>query len=542
MKPLSFFILLTSFATTVFAQKQSFDVISYSAPANWQKTQNEGGIQYVISDKKTGGYAIAIITKATASEATANKNFTTDWTRLVKTTVQVTAEPTMLEPSTENGWDIVSGNANYTDRNKNGLATLVTATGGGKMVSVVLLTNTQQYQNEIQAFIQSLELPELASQNKRSNNSGPDNANVKQLLGIWGQYQGESYAGAGGSSNLTAGYDWREYYFNVDGTYQFLQKSISYLYQNEIVFAYEKGTYKLNGNQLSLSPQSGTVESWSKAGSDMAGKLLKTEKRTLENVTYTIDFHYFSGIKQTNLVLQYNKRTVRDGAWSTNNSFKNSWLYKRPFNPDKPAIELPAGTNINFKYKPVAASAATEPKKDATSTAVNSPLSGKIWEGTSTEKFANAGGTSYNTGGFSTIQYRFYTDGTYRFVSVIASHYTDTKSLGYEKGTYTISGNQLTIVPTKVYNEEWSKTGKTTNGNSDVTNRAINETWGKKLKTSVRKPERVTYTFSIGNNAGRTALILQYSNGQTEREGKGSQVYLNETTEKQSVKLPAGIN
>ncbi|MBS1655197.1 MAG: hypothetical protein JSU05_10150, partial [Bacteroidetes bacterium] len=177
-----------------------------------------------------------------------------------------------------------------------------------------------------------------------SNPTQPKNDNtsdVTKLLGIWGQYMSESN---------TAGYDWREYYFNNDGTYQFLQKNISYLYHNDIVFAYEKGTYKLNTNQLTISPQNGTVESWSKAGSDKAGKLLKTEKRILENVTYTIGFHYFSGIKETSLVLQYNSQTVRDGAWSSNNSFKNSWLYKRPVNPDKPSIELPAGTKINFKY------------------------------------------------------------------------------------------------------------------------------------------------------------------------------------------------
>lgn len=66
-------------------------------------------------------------------------------------------------------------------------------------------------------------------------------------------------------------------------------------------------------------------------------------------------------------------------------------------------------------------------------------------------------------------------------------------------GTYLINGNQLTISPTNGSNEEWAKTGKTSNGNSDVTNRSINDTWGKKLKNSSRKLEKYTYTFSIGD-------------------------------------------
>lgn len=721
MKYFTFITTLTFFSMNVFAQKQTFDVVSYSIPAKWQKVQNEGGVQLSVSDKKTGAYALAIITKATASDAPANENFSTDWSRLVKAAVQVDDGPTMLAPTTENGWDIVSGNANYTDGGKKGKATLLTATGGGKMVSVVLMTNTQNYQDELLAFLNSLELAKIERHEKvntgqpdkssvvglwcdyvlettgysingmqqytagylrkeysfypdgtylfrnkqwltkapditfiyetgtysvqhnqiiltpkngkagfwgktaSSKEWGPpkktsdyklekttytfeilidptygnsivlkptnptqrsggqfnaandpyefhyrfrsleslidnppgvktgfenkpivaittvssdptqpknDNASdVTKLWGIWGQYTSESN---------TAGYDWREYYFNNDGTYQFLEKSISYLYHNDIIFIYEKGTYKLNGNQLTISPQSGTVESWSKAGSDKAGKLLKTEKRILENVTYTIDFHYFSGIKETNLVLQYNRQTVRDGAWSSNNSYKNSWLYKRPFSPDKLSIELPAGTKIDFKYKPLTAGI-TSTKNNEPVAAVISPLTGKIWEGTTTEKFSNAGGTSYNTGGFATNQYQFNADGTYRFVSVTASHYTETKTLNYETGTYTINGNQLTISPSKGYNEEWSKISKTSNGNSDVSNRAINETWGKKLKSSGRKLEQVTYTFSTGKNGERTALILQYGNGHTEREGNGNQTYLNETAAANSVRLPAGM-
>ncbi|MBS1509542.1 MAG: hypothetical protein JST86_01780 [Bacteroidetes bacterium] len=530
MKYIFLIAAFISFSMNIVAQKQTFDVVSYSAPQVWQKTQNESGLQLSVADKKTGGYAVAVITKATTVDATAGENFNTDWARLVQSTVPVTAAPTMQDPATQKGWDIVSGNADYTDGNKKGHATLITATSSGQTVSVVIMTNTEQYQTELMAFINSLEWQSVKSNTAENNDH--------QLTGIWGQYSSESYAGAGGSSNLTAGYDWREYYFNADGTYQFLQKNISYLYQNEIVFAYEKGIYKLKGDQLIITPQSGTVESWSKAGSDKADRLLKTEKRTLENVIYTINFHYFAGIQKTNLVLQYNKPTVRDGAFSTNASFKNSWLYGRPYNADKPQIELPAGTQIDFKYKTGTTSAASNTQK---STAIHSPLTGKIWEGTTSEKYSNAGGTSYNTGGFSTNQYTFNTDGTYRFVSVTASHFTDTKSFDYESGTYSTNANQLTISPVKGYHEEWSKTGKTSNSNSDVTNRAINETWGKKLKTSGRKLESVTYTFSIGKNGNRTALILQYRNGHTEREGNGSQVYLNETAKEKSVQLPAGI-
>jgi hypothetical protein len=343
-------------------------------------------------------------------------------------------------------------------------------------------------------------------------------ANASQLRGIWGQYSSEAN---------TAGYDWREYYFNPDGTYQFLQKNISYLYQNEIVYAYEKGTYKLSGNQLSISPQSGTVESWSKAGSDKPGRLVKTEKRRLEKVVYTMDFHYFSGIQKTNLVLQYSKPTLRDGAFSNNASFKNSWLYGRPYTPDKPSIELPAGTKIPFSYKPVTTAAVSDTKEVAPGTTIHSPIAEKIWEAQTMENYGAAYGNSsgFHTGGFWKYQYKFNADGTYYFVYNAASGVASNpvNVLQYETGTYTVNGGQLTITPLKGVNEEWS-VGKINNGMSAEHIREVLKTRIKRLKTTTRKLEKITYPFTVeywqGNNAN--ALCLKHTQN-TVREGSPGQ-------------------
>lgn len=52
-----------------------FYVISFTVPKGWQQQKNSGGVQLSVSDKKNGGYAIAVITKATASAASAHENF-----------------------------------------------------------------------------------------------------------------------------------------------------------------------------------------------------------------------------------------------------------------------------------------------------------------------------------------------------------------------------------------------------------------------------------------------------------------------------------
>lgn len=76
-------------------------------------------------------------------------------------------------------------------------------------------------------------------------------------------------------------------------------------------------------------------------------------------------------------------------------------------------------------------------------------------------KSIRGGGTmSYHMGGHFVHQYTFNANGTYRFVYVGASVYTDLNILKYERGTYAVNGNQLTLTPAQGSNEEWSVVGE----------------------------------------------------------------------------------
>ncbi|QIL37933.1 hypothetical protein G7074_00710 [Pedobacter sp. HDW13] len=61
------------------------------------------------------------MSKATAST---HEDFAACWNKLLKSTVQVNTELSMGMPTKENGWDVISGGANYTDGANTGMATL----------------------------------------------------------------------------------------------------------------------------------------------------------------------------------------------------------------------------------------------------------------------------------------------------------------------------------------------------------------------------------------------------------------------------------
>ena len=171
MKKTFFFFLLFLFTTSSFAQKQVFDVINYTIPKGWDKTEMANGLQLSTKNDGKGNYAAAIILRSTATTAPAQENFNNSWEKLVKGTVSVSGEPTMQEPAVEKGWNVISGQGNYTDGVNKGLVTLITATGNGKMANVVIMTNTDKYQNQILDLIKSLDLNETATAQK--NNTDP---------------------------------------------------------------------------------------------------------------------------------------------------------------------------------------------------------------------------------------------------------------------------------------------------------------------------------------------------------------------------------
>jgi hypothetical protein len=83
------------------------------------------------------------------------------WESLVKQMVTPQSKPEMQPSTSENGWITESGFAQYESDRKKGMVLLVTASGGGKMINLVGLMNTNAFQQEIETFLDSIALPKI---------------------------------------------------------------------------------------------------------------------------------------------------------------------------------------------------------------------------------------------------------------------------------------------------------------------------------------------------------------------------------------------
>ena len=88
--------------------------------------------------------------------ANSKENFDLAWASLVKEMVTVSTAPEMQPPVTEDGWEVQSGYAPFESDGNKGVVILATSTGFEKMVNIIILTNTDEYEKNVTDFLESI--------------------------------------------------------------------------------------------------------------------------------------------------------------------------------------------------------------------------------------------------------------------------------------------------------------------------------------------------------------------------------------------------
>lgn len=150
------------FLIDISAQKpETFDIISFKTPKGWQKEASRNAVQLGVEDSATGGSCLITMFKPLPGSNDSKVNFESAWETIVKETVSVSGKPQMQSPMSENGWTAESGLAQYEADGRKGIVLLVTLSGQNKMVNILILTNTDKFQQAIADFLESVDLPKV---------------------------------------------------------------------------------------------------------------------------------------------------------------------------------------------------------------------------------------------------------------------------------------------------------------------------------------------------------------------------------------------
>ncbi len=149
------FICLLSIAVNSFGQTtETFDIATFQAPKGWNKQAGQDSIQFSTADNSN--FCLVTLFKSIPGLGSPKENFDAAWATIVKDAVTVSASPQMFPADTKGEWLLAGGFAPFEKDGVKGVAVLYTASGYGKMVNALVLTNTQAYEPTITAFLNSV--------------------------------------------------------------------------------------------------------------------------------------------------------------------------------------------------------------------------------------------------------------------------------------------------------------------------------------------------------------------------------------------------
>jgi hypothetical protein len=290
-----------------FAQTtETFDIATFEAPKGWNRKGGADSIQFSIADKDY--YSIVTLFRSLPALGKPKENFDAAWATIVKEAVTVLSAPQMLPPDDNGEWRITSGFASFQKDGIKGIALLITATGDGKMMHALVLTNTQVFEAATTAFLNSFNFKKQEPPQQpqvRSDPSGPtltDNywkktQNRTGLVGYAGDY-------AGYASNM--------YQFYTNGTYKFTRVDFQYA-APKWYLENEEGTYTVNGNTITVTPKKSVYSSHRLKREDPP---LKSGNLALSTVRYNFEFWKHDDNWALLLSPADGKETKRDGSFS----------------------------------------------------------------------------------------------------------------------------------------------------------------------------------------------------------------------------------
>lgn len=313
-------LLLLALLFAPVAQADEFGGWRHQPPVGAQRTEAAGHVKYTVIT----GPSFCQIALFSAHAPTPD-DVAFEWKHVVEANFKVRSASQSVRQTSRHGLQLITTNASVTDNSGNPFAVrlhVVLARGASGSVLLTSSSSDTLSKCPIDDFIESLVLVTVPSAPAVAT---PAQAALpaagESIVGVWATGAGNPAARQGTGSTLR-----RQYTFKADGTYTYRSELFNGV--NEWIHVRESGSYTRAGNRLTVVPAVSTISSrdWN--------RVTRTQPRALETVTYMVRKHYFSGIKEWQLVLTPPQATERDGPFAVNEQFRDSYLFSDAYRPE----------------------------------------------------------------------------------------------------------------------------------------------------------------------------------------------------------------
>ncbi len=290
---------------------ETFDIATFQVPKGWSKQSSQNRFQISAADDAAGAFCMITVYRSIPGTSDSKENFNLAWQTVVKGTVNVAA-PQMQPSNNFDDWKSEMGSAAFEKDGVKGAAVLVTISGYGKMLNVLILTNSDVYESTIKTFLESavLKKPENSQANSDAVRE-PQPATNQGGLSVTSHYwkQTQNRRDAMGSY---AGYSSNTYHFLANSTYKFSQVTFQN-YAPKYYLEDEEGTYKIAGSTITISPKSASFRVYRSTRED---PVLKSGNLELQTVQYSFEIMNLNNNWTLLLSPTNGVETKRDGPFS----------------------------------------------------------------------------------------------------------------------------------------------------------------------------------------------------------------------------------
>lgn len=165
-----------------FGQTETFDLATYTPPKGWKKEQKDFAVSYSTVNQQKGIWCQVAVYQSINGSGHAVNDFNSEWKSIVVKNYQPSTTP-VPESVNEDGWTACSGASTFQWQGKETIVLLTTIEGYGKLMSITVLMNSQDYMNDIEAFLNSVNLKKPDVQQPVNTEVVNNNTKVNQTAG-----------------------------------------------------------------------------------------------------------------------------------------------------------------------------------------------------------------------------------------------------------------------------------------------------------------------------------------------------------------------
>jgi hypothetical protein len=171
MKKIIFFAALLFSAIISFAQTESFDIAKFTPPPGWKKEIKQSVVNFTIVDNVKKTYCIIGVYNSTVSTGNEQSDFKNEWNELVIKPFGASANPQIDTAIFYDGRKIVIGASKFNNQGNDNIVLLTSYSGFGRVMSVVALMNSSEYQADLKSFLEGLSFNNSVTSQPVANNN-----------------------------------------------------------------------------------------------------------------------------------------------------------------------------------------------------------------------------------------------------------------------------------------------------------------------------------------------------------------------------------